>query len=94
MTVSCYNRLKTCTKKVEFDLIADELADIDLQLERAEHALNWNSEGLIDCLHQTCLIVLNIKILGIWNYMESLRNVVSDLNERVVKAQVNFLELF
>jgi len=30
---------------VEFQLIEDELRDIDLQLERAEHALNWNSEG-------------------------------------------------
>jgi hypothetical protein len=46
MTVACYNRLKKKTKKVEFDLIASELAEIDLQLERAEHALNWNSEIL------------------------------------------------
>jgi dynein heavy chain len=44
-TVYSYNRLKTKTKSVEFDLIADELADIDHQLESAEHALNWNSEG-------------------------------------------------
>ncbi len=47
MTVSCYNHLKKNTKKVEFDLISAELSEIDLQLERAEHALNWNSEGLI-----------------------------------------------
>ena len=45
MTVWCYNQLKKHTKKVEFDLISSELAEIDLQLERAEHALNWNSEG-------------------------------------------------
>ena len=44
-TVYSYNRLKTTTKSVEINLIADELADIDNQLERAEHALNWNSEG-------------------------------------------------
>ena len=30
---------------VEFNLIADELSEIDLSLERAEQALNWNSEG-------------------------------------------------
>jgi hypothetical protein len=48
-TVTCYNRLKNQTKKVEYDLIASELAEIDLQLERAEHALNWNSEGSKIC---------------------------------------------
>ena len=39
-------RLKTTTKKVEYNLIACELKEVDLQLERAEHALNWNSEGI------------------------------------------------
>jgi hypothetical protein len=43
--VSCYNRLKKNTTKVEYDLISGELKEIDLQLERAEHAINWNSEG-------------------------------------------------
>ena len=46
VTVDNYNRLKTSTQKVEYDLIADELKEIDIQLERAEHALNWNSEGI------------------------------------------------
>ena len=27
-------------------MIASELKEVDLQLERAEHALNWNSEGI------------------------------------------------
>ena len=40
-----YNFLKTKTRSVEFKLVEDELKEIDLQLERAEHALNWNSEG-------------------------------------------------
>ena len=38
--------MKTTTKKVEYNLIACELKEVDLQLERAEHALNWNSEGI------------------------------------------------
>ena len=38
--------MKMKTTKVEYDLIADELKEIDLQLERAEHALNWNSENI------------------------------------------------
>jgi hypothetical protein len=45
VTVNNYNFLKTKTRSVEFKLIEDELKEIDLQLERAEHALNWNSEG-------------------------------------------------
>jgi len=44
-TVDNYNFLKTNTTSVEFDLIATELEELDLSLERAEHALNWNSES-------------------------------------------------
>ena len=44
-TVTHYNRLKTNTKPVEYLLIEAEVKDIDDQLERAEHALNWNSDG-------------------------------------------------
>ena len=44
-TVTHYNRLKMNTKPVESLLIESEIADIDAQLERAEHALNWNSDG-------------------------------------------------
>ena len=69
-TVTHYNRLKMNTKPVESLLIESEIADIDAQLERAEHALNWNSDG-------------------IWNYMENIRCVVTDLSLRVSKAQQN-----
>ena len=44
-TVTGYNRLKVKTHQREYDLIANELSEVDLMLERAEHALNWNSEG-------------------------------------------------
>ena len=44
-TVTNYNQLKTNTKPVEYLLIEAEVHEIDEQLERAEHALNWNSEG-------------------------------------------------
>ena len=43
-TVDNYNFLKTSTQKVEFNLISGELDELDQNLERAEHALNWNSE--------------------------------------------------
>ena len=45
LTVTCYNRLKSGTKDVEFALIKSEIHDIDKLLERAENHLNWNSEG-------------------------------------------------
>ena len=43
-TVNNYNFLKTNTRNVEFDLISGELDELDLDLERAEQLLNWNSE--------------------------------------------------
>ncbi len=44
-TVHHYNRLKNSTKPVEYQLIEDEVGEIDAMLERAELALNWNSDG-------------------------------------------------
>ena len=47
LSVNNYNFLRSKTRSVEFNLIEDELKELDLQLERAEHALNWNSDGEI-----------------------------------------------
>ena len=44
-TVDNYNWLKTNTREEEFNLILDEIKDIDHQLEKAEQTLNWNSSG-------------------------------------------------
>ena len=44
-TVDNYNWLKTNTREEEFNLILDEIKDIDYQLEKAERTLNWNSSG-------------------------------------------------
>ena len=52
MTVTCYNRLKSGTKSVEFNLIKDELLDIDKQLKKAEQEFNWNSEGIWEYIEQ------------------------------------------
>ena len=46
LTVACYNRLKSGTTQVEYDLIKNELQEIDVQLQRAETELNWNSNGI------------------------------------------------
>ena len=39
------NRLKIHTTPVEYDLIKDQLQEIDEKLNNAEHLLNWNSDG-------------------------------------------------
>ena len=44
-TVTGYNRLRTQTQLVEYNLIAGELKEIDELLENAENSLNWNSDG-------------------------------------------------
>ena len=46
LTVNSYNFLESKICSVEFKLFKGELNEIDLQLERAELALNWNAEGL------------------------------------------------
>ena len=38
-------RLKIHTTPVEYDLIKDQLQEIDEKLNNAEHLLNWNSDG-------------------------------------------------
>ena len=52
-TVQGYNRLRIQTAPVEYDLIKDQLLEIDEKLGNAEHFLNWNSDGKY---------ILNIKI--------------------------------
>ena len=44
-SVTNYNWLKSNTREEEFNLILEELKEIDQQLEKAENSLNWNSSG-------------------------------------------------
>ena len=37
---------------MEFNLIKDELLDIDKELKKAEHEFNWNSEGIWEYIEQ------------------------------------------
>lgn len=71
-TVGLYNYLKLNTTQEEFDLIRQEVGELDERLQHAEETLTWNSPN-------------------IWNYVESLRNSVRDLVNRVKKAQENVL---
>lgn len=90
-TVDHYNRIKNNTKPVEFELVEKEVAEIDLQLEKAEHALSWNSQGIRCNTIRLFFHFFNFLSFdpGIWNYMENLRGVVTDLSMRVSKSQQN-----
>ena len=57
-TVQGYNRLKVKTHQREYDLISNELSEVDLMLERAEHALNWNSEGNLTFSDQNLIFLM------------------------------------
>lgn len=46
VTVALYNKVKETILEVEEPLIADQLKNIDAQLEKAISELNWTSEGL------------------------------------------------
>ena len=60
LTVTCYNRLKSGTKSVEFNLIKDELLDIDKELEKAEHEFNWNSEGIWEYIEKLRVTLMDL----------------------------------
>ncbi|KAG7159120.1 Dynein beta chain, ciliary-like 3 [Homarus americanus] len=69
-----YNHIRINTNDVEFNLIKQEMDDIDETILRSEKELTWNSEG-------------------VWEYIEVLRDSVSDLENRVQKAQANVRRL-
>ncbi len=50
-TVDNYNWLKTNTRREEYNLILEEIKEIDQQLEKAECILNWNSQGIVVYSH-------------------------------------------
>jgi dynein heavy chain len=45
LTVQWYNKVMTTVLQVEFPLVEQQLADIDVQLKQAEESLNWENEG-------------------------------------------------
>ena len=50
-TVTGYNRLRTQTALVEYNLISGELGEIDELLDKAENSLNWNADGMLPYLY-------------------------------------------
>ena len=60
LTVTCYNRLKSGTKLVEFNLIKDELLEIDQELKKAEDEFNWNSEGIWEYIENLRISLMDL----------------------------------
>lgn len=46
LTVYWYNKVRQTVLEVEYPLIEHQLAEIDLQLHKAENELTWKSEGI------------------------------------------------
>ena len=60
LTVSCYNRLKSGTAAVEFNLIKEELLEMDQELEKAENEFNWNSEGVWEYIEKLRITLMDL----------------------------------
>ena len=60
LTVSCYNRLKSGTAAVEFNLIKEELLEMDQELEKAENEFNWNSEGIWEYIEKLRITLMDL----------------------------------
>lgn len=48
-TIAWYNRIRRSTKNVEFDLIKNEIDEIDKRISLGQNSLNWNSDGNSFC---------------------------------------------
>ena len=46
LTVKWYNKIRETVLEVEYPLIEAQLEEIDVQLQRAENNLNWNTDGI------------------------------------------------
>jgi dynein heavy chain len=53
LTVQWYNKVRESVLEVEFPLIEGQLQEIDVQLEKAEKELNWNSESAWAYIQET-----------------------------------------
>ena len=53
LTVQWYNKVRETVLEVEFPLIEGQLEEIDVQLQKAEKDLNWNSEGAWEYIQET-----------------------------------------
>lgn len=46
-TLISYNKLRNNSREIEFQLVQEEIQQIDELVKKGEYFLNWNSEGSI-----------------------------------------------
>lgn len=63
-TIAWYNKMRRTTKDVEFNLIENEIAEIDELIIQGQNTLNWNSEGKHCFLSKPSLVFL-IRLMGV-----------------------------
>ena len=93
VTVVLYNQVRETIMDVEYALIEEQLKDIDQQLEKAISGLTWTSEGEQHTVFFHFEIFMYDKqhpfFEGVWEYIESTRDLVRDLERRVRLAKAN-----
>ncbi|KAJ4427298.1 hypothetical protein ANN_24918 [Periplaneta americana] len=70
LSIGWYNSVRQNSLPVEFELVENEIKEIDILVKEVLDNLNWNSEN-------------------VWSYVQQIRSLVEDLQNRVLKAQKN-----
>lgn len=47
MKSDSYNKLRNNSREIEFQLVQEEIEQIDELIKKGEYSLNWNSEGIL-----------------------------------------------
>lgn len=47
MQLFSYNKLRNNSREIEFQLVQEEIEQIDELIKKGEYSLNWNSEGKV-----------------------------------------------
>lgn len=79
LTVQWYNKVRTTVLEVEYPLVEGQLEQIDVQLQRAEKDLNWNSEAVWEYIEETREMVrdLEVRVQKTKNNVEEIQKVMS-----------------
>uniref|UniRef100_A0A8C2C803 AAA+ ATPase domain-containing protein n=1 Tax=Cyprinus carpio TaxID=7962 RepID=A0A8C2C803_CYPCA len=79
LATSWYNKVMSTVLEVEMPLIQSQLTDIDAKFKEAEENLCWTSQGRDD--------------QWIWEYIQDVREMVHDLEQRLQRTKDNVEEI-
>lgn len=90
-TITWYNKIRRTTKPVEFDLIKNEVCQIDKMVNLGQSNLNWNSEGMNFDLGFKVFYpnFSTFLIIDLWDYITNLHSLVKHLQDKLTKCQEN-----